>query len=133
MAGADHCFEPRQPRFEVVHFVKPLSVSLTAIDYRLLCVVNAFQAPKTSVLQDIFQTFHDLVYWDVPVIVPRVPETIQQQDQPHKLNISIILLHAITLTTIPYLSVKTLQDAGYNSYQEARTALCNKVKVCSRV
>jgi hypothetical protein len=76
---------------------------------------GAENIPSKIALSDIFHCFYQHVYWDIPVIGMKSFEQLLDPGVIATVEINIVLLNAVILLAIPYLSGRTLQCLQYES------------------
>jgi hypothetical protein len=122
----DSLFQQFKVKLTVPEQLLPLGLRLE--DHDLVQSTQAEGFPPVQFLKEVFQQFNRHVYWQIPVV--DIENLISLLCQSREVTISPLLLHAITITTIPHLSQEILLSAGFNSHSAAGTALRRKVKVC---
>jgi hypothetical protein len=133
--SGSHAVECKQTDALFRHFKAKLAVpeqllplGLRLEDHELVQTAQAEGFPPANFLKEVFQQFSRHVHWQVPVV--DIDNLISLLCTSREITISPLLLHAITITTIPHLSSETLQSAGFKSHSAAGATLRRKVKVC---
>jgi hypothetical protein len=121
------CAFSQQIELELPAFAEPLPPGLCLKDYKRLQDDRATEVQQVPILKYVFEYYSRHIHWQIPVVdVNRLHGLL---DPSQATRISLPLLHAITITTIPHLSPELLLRAGFNSPTTASAILGRKVKV----